>query len=400
MEVPLGLFGFVKKKWNDWYYHDIDDDYDDDDWDAVKENDERFFHDSDSRTVFVMETLERMAEAAEKTEETRSEYDAVTSLLIDMEEIESLKGAAVERITEISKKIEKLERQRRKLFNETNVIPEDKAVIIERFEQEIPDGIRKMQEAEQYRRLIKHDLKKLDSERAATRMKKRELKGIIGNSRGVAMICGVAMLLCFVVLIYLHFSYGMNVSIGYLLAGGSGAVALTYIYIRHIEATQELKTLSKTINKLIALHNTVKIRYINNTNLLSYLYMKYDVDDSSELEELWEEYQNETGARIKDEQIRIDLEYYYELLAKELKINNIKDPDIWMHQSKALYDKKERVEVRHALIARRQKLREQMEYNEKIAIEEQTKIKTLGRKYPQYSQEIARMVKNYEGFGE
>lgn len=395
----MGLVGFIKKKWNDWYYHDIDSDDDSDEiaWDDINENDERFFQDNESRKAYVIETLERMAEAAEKTEETRAEFDAVTSLLIDMEEIESLPGSAMDKIKDIATKIQQLEQQRRKIFSNTDALSESTVAMIERLEEEIPSGIEKMREAEQYRRLVKSDLKKLDGERMASRIRKRELKAIIGNSRGIAMICGVAMLMCFVVLMYLHFGLGMNVGIGYLIAGGSGAVAMTYIYVRYIDATRELSILAKTINKLINLHNTVKIRYINNTNLLSYLYMKYDVDDSSELEEIWNTYIDELGARRKDEQLRLDLDYYYEQLTRELKRNNIKDPDIWTHQAVALYDQRERVEVRHALIARRQKLREQMEYNEKVARDEQAKIKALGKRYPQYSQEIAKLVSEYQG---
>lgn len=396
----MGLFTFIKEKWNDWYYHDFDDEPfegDEDVWEEPDTGNEKFFHDSDSRTVFVLETLERMAEAAEKVEETKAEYDAVTSLLIDMEEIENLPKDSMIVIMDVASKIESLEKQRRSIFKDTNTMSDERLALIERLENEIPEGIKKMKEAEKYRRLVKHDLKRLDSERASTRFRKRELKSIIGNSRGVATICGVSMLLCFVLLIFLHFAYGMNVSIGYLIAGGAGAIALTYIYVRYVEATKELTILSKTINKLISLHNTVKIRYINNTNLLSYLYMKYDVEDSSELEEIWQEYLDETTARKKDEKLRLDLEYYYEKLTKELKYNNIKDPDIWTHQAVALYNPKERVEVRHALIARRQKLREQMEYNEEIAKSEQVKIKALGKRYPQYSQEIARMVDSFEG---
>lgn len=399
----MGLLKFVKKKWNDWYYHDFDEDdeaADDEAWEKPKGNDERFFRDADSRTVYVLETLERMAEAAEKVEETKAEYEAVTSLLIDMEEIENLPKDAMIVIMDVAQKIESLEKQRRVIFNESRGINDRLLSMIERLEDEIPSGIKKMQEAEKYRRLVKQDLKKLDAERTATKIRKRELRSIIGNSRGIAMICGFAMLLCFILLIFLNFSYEMNVSMGYLIAGGAGAITLTYIYIRYIEANQELKTLSKKINKLISLHNTVKIRYINNTNLLSYLYMKFDVEDSSELEEIWQEYLDESAARRKDEKIKSELEYYYEKLTRELKDNNIKDPDIWTHQAVALYDQRERVEVRHALIARRQKLREQMEYNEEVAKDEQMKIKILGRKYPEYSQEIATMVNNFEGFGD
>ena len=56
--------------------------------------------------------------------------------------------------------------------------------------------------------------------------------------------------------------------------------------------------------------------------------------------------------------------------------------------------------MRHALISRRQKLREQVEYNAKVASDAGERIKELGRRYPQYSAEIASMVKRYKGADE
>lgn len=189
-------------------------------------------------------------------------------------------------------------------------------------------------------------------------------------------------------------------TIGYLIAGGIGAVTMTVLYLRYLDAGQELKRLGKTNNKMISLHNTVKIRYINNTNLLSFLYTKYGVESAEELEENWKVYLDEVGARQKDQRLREDLEYYYDKLTKTLRKYCIKDPEIWTHQAEALYNSKEMVEVRHALISRRQKLREQVEYNAKVASDAGERIKELGRRYPQYSAEIASMVKRYKGADE
>jgi hypothetical protein len=189
----------------------------------------------------------------------------------------------------------------------------------------------------------------------------------------------------------------MDVSLGYLIIAGAGAITLTVIYVKYVSANQELGNISKVINKLIALHNTVKIRYVNNTNLLQYMYMKYDVESSDELERKWNVFVEEEKARRLDEKLKADLEYYYDKLTGLLKTGKIKDPDIWIHQAKALYDNREMVEVRHALIGRRQKLREQMEYNENLATSSRDTIKDLGRRYPQYSAEIAGMVKNFNG---
>jgi len=398
----LGLWSKIKEKWNNWYYHDLDDAPFD--W---EEEEEKFdlqkdvlFEDEDQRTVFVLECLGQMAEAAEKTEQFSAEYEAVTDLLVDMEEIENLPKDIRGEIMDQAQKIVQYEKERRRIYNKSGKLSEQTVTLLERLEEEVPGGIEKMRSEEEYRRRIKHDLRRLDAERNANHYKKQELENIIANSRGVALICGVAMVLCIIMLWVLDKQYNMEVTIGYLIAGGIGAVTMTVLYLRYLDAGQELKRLGKTNNKMISLHNTVKIRYINNTNLLSFLYTKYGVESAEELEENWKVYLDEVGARQKDQRLREDLEYYYDKLTKTLRKYRIKDPEIWTHQAEALYNSKEMVEVRHALISRRQKLREQVEYNAKVASDAGERIKELGRRYPQYSAEIASMVKRYKGADE
>jgi hypothetical protein len=74
----------------------------------------------------------------------------------------------------------------------------------------------------------------------------------------------------------------------------------------------------------------------------------------------------------------------------------VKNPDRWVHQTAALLDKREMVEIRHELILRRQSLRKQMDYNNGVADTARKEIMDISGKYPQYSSEILRMVEVYE----
>ena len=70
---------------------------------------------------------------------------------------------------------------------------------------------------------------------------------------------------------------------------------------------------------------------------------------------------------------------------------------IWLHQTAAILDKKEMVEIRHNLIIRRQSLRRRMDYNkEMIAGKAQAEIKDLVETYPKYAKEILNIVGEYE----
>ena len=407
----MGLFSAIKEKWNNWYYHDLDDLDDDElDWEIGEEDflskpqkitsDEklnRMMQDDEQRNVYVLECLCQMAEASDKMEQCDAEYEAVTSLLLDMEVIESLSNEDKADIKHQAKKIEAAEKERRRVYNNTEHLPEDDIEMMERLGDEIPDGIKKMREAEDYRKLVKQDLRRLSKERSDYRFKKRELTAMVMNARGIASIVAVSMVMCIVMLLVLQYSFGMEVTIGYVLAGGVGAIALTILYLKYLESVRELEKIGKSINKLISIHNTVKIRYINNTNLLQYYYMKFNVSSSEDLEILWDIYETEIEAIEKEERLKDDLAGFYNKLVSTLAKVGVTDPDIWIHQCKALYDHKEMVEVRHALIARRQKLREQMEYNKNIAIESKDRIAMLAQRYPEYSKEISEVVSKYKG---
>ena len=151
------------------------------------------------------------------------------------------------------------------------------------------------------------------------------------------------------------------------------------------------------INRIILLQNKVKIRYVNNTNLLDYLYLKYGVKSRQELETLWNDYKLEKDEREKIRRAEIDLDYTQQELLGMLKCYQIKDPAIWLHQTEAILDHKEMVEIRHNLIIRRQSLRRRMDYNkEVVAGTSEKEIKQLVEKYPRYAREVMETVDEYD----
>ena len=210
------------------------------------------------------------------------------------------------------------------------------------------------------------------------------------------MICAMAFVVCLLMLMVLQYGFKMDAQIGYILTIGVGATVLTVLYVKYLDYTKQLEKTEKGINRIILLKNTVNIRYVNNTNLLDYLYMKYKVNSGKELLTMWEKYQREKEERNRDIQNREELDYHKRTLISVLRRYQLHDPDIWIHQTAALLDPKEMVEIRHSLIDRRQKLRTQMEYNKRLATEAQKEIKQTIEDYPQYREEILEMVERYE----
>lgn len=354
------------------------------------------FSDDTQRLHYVKSCLEQMKEALFHVDTLSAEYNQVTSYLTDMEEIEALPQEERSRLDANARAISSLEEDREKYLRKSGRMSEENFRRMEEAEPEIDEAKHKLKEAEDYQELIRRDLRRLDNEKHTYTYHREELRATLENTRGMAIICMWALAAGVVMMLILQFAFRMDTQIGYILLALAAVIAIMFLYLRHSEAGRELERVNRLMNKLILLQNKVKIRYVNNTNLLEYLCMKYNVSGSEELERLWEQYQKELKEREKYHQTSAELDYYQSELVKQLRRLRIKDPDIWLHQTIAIIDSKEMVEIRHGFIMRRQRLRKQMEYNKELAENARNEIKSLVTEYPQYAQEILALVAQYD----
>ena len=369
-----------------------------DDWEQlVYARDDVDFTDEEQRSRYIVNCLEQIAEASKEIDLLQGEYSLVTSYLTDMEEIEALPDAQREEVDRIAGKLTYLEQERARYRGKKNRMSDSEYYQMRKQEPEIEEGIRKLKETEKYSGLIKQDLQRLDREKHAYEYRKSELEGIILNLRGMAVIFLTALVVCVVMLLVLQFGFGMNTFVGYLIAVTAAAIAITVLCVKYFDADREAVKVGRTINKLIQLQNKVKIRYVNNTQLLDYLYIKYHTDSAAKLEKNWQNYQQEKEERKQYAEAEAKTEYYRKQLVEQLAGYRISDPARWVNQVSALLDKREMVEIRHNLILRRQNLRKQLDYNKDVADTAKREIKDVAEMYPAYAQEILHMVDKYEG---
>lgn len=355
------------------------------------------YNNKEQRDDYVKNCLERMADATRELENLTFEYDMVTSYLKDMEEIEALPPEESDQLKECAKRVAFLQDSRSDFMERPRRITDEQYQHMERIEDDVEKGYKKLTEAEEYQELIRQDLSRLDGERHAYLYRRNEVMNIIADTRGMAVICVVALGLCIALLLFLQFFFDMDTRIGYFITAAAAALAITLVYVKHLDARRELHRVETGINKIILLQNKVKIRYVNNTNLLDYLYLKYGVSSAKELMDTWENYKIERDEREKLRRAELDLDYNQQELLQMLKRYQVKDPAIWLHQTEAILDSKEMVEIRHNLIIRRQSLRRRMDYNkEVVAGGSQKEIKELVEQYPQYAKEIMATVEEYE----
>lgn len=369
-----------------------------DDWSGLNFNTRRSpgifdVHDAAQRQEYVQNCLDQMGEAAKELENLSFEYNMVTSYLKDIEEIEALPESERAELNAAAQKIQDLEDRQDVYLKKKNRLTDEKYHQMERMEDEAEEGCRKLAETEEYQNRIRQDMSRLDGEKHAYLYRKGELRGAIADAKGMAVICSMALIVCFVILFTLQYVLEMNTQMGFLLTAGLAALVITALYLKYTESVNELKRVEKGINRIIMLQNRVKIRYVNNTNLLDYLYMKYQVASGKELSVLWEKYKVEKEERRLYREAELELDDYHQELLNILKCYQVKDPAIWLHQTAALLDNKEMVEIRHNLIIRRQSLRRRMDYNKEMIINKaENEIKELAERYPQYAGEMAAMV--------
>jgi len=367
-------------------------------WDEVVYNRQNIdFHDREQRTDYMKSCLEQIKDATLEIDNLTSEYNAVTSQLKDMEEIEALPEKDQLLLKDAATRLVNINKARSGY--EQTAVQMDEAIYhkIDALYDQVEEGLLKLTEAEEYHLKIKQDMKHLAGEKEAYTYRKYDMQRIIDDLRAIMVICLTAVGLCLILLLVLQFGFSMNTQIGYILAAGATAIAITLIFTKHSNAMRELRRVEKSINKIILLHNSVKIRYVNNTNLMEYLQLKYGVRNSAELKNIYTKYLEEKKRREEFKQMEKDFELAEREFMRILRSNRVNEPMIWLHQPAAILDKREMVEVRHNLIIRRQSLRKRMDYNrEVVAKKAYDEIKEMVDMYPTYASGILDMVAEYE----
>ena len=388
--------GLLQRIFN--WKRDYEEAYEVEEWnEIVYDRDDLQVHNRKQREEYVRGCLEQIADASREVENLQHEYQVVTSHLKDIEEIEALPENESRLLMECAKRIDTLERQQSGYKERKNRMTDEKFYQMECMEEEVQEAYEKLEKAEDYQNLIKRDRRRLDSERQAYGFRKIELRHLMKDTRSMTIVCATAVIFCLLLLLVLQYAFSFDVKIGYLAAGGIGALAITAIFLKYNDAVRELSQVESGISRLIRLQNTVKIRYVNNTHLLDYLYMKYNVKSAQELGRDYKQYLEEKDERHNYKRAEIELDSTQQELLHILRRYQVKDPMIWLYQTQALLDKKEMIEIRHNLIIRRQSLRRRMDYNkEVIAGKAKAEVKDLVENYPKYAKEILGIVAEYD----
>ena len=353
-------------------------------------------NDKAQREQYVREYCDMMAVASKDVEAQKSEYQQVTERLVDLEELEKLPTTDKSQVRIRANKIIRIEQEDQNYTRPSKKITEAQYRDMERLAGDIPGIIKKMKEDEEYQMVVRRDLNLLEGEKGAVAFQRKEERGKARTAKNIAFTAIFGAVMAAALMFVLNQAMHVRVDMGWIILAGAFAVALTASFVMYQNAQSGIKSANRKLSKAINVQNTVKIKYVNITNVLDYNYAKYKVMNSYELSYIWEKYNEEKEAREHDSDISMRMEEARRELYMLLKHYHINDPSVWVYQPGVLVYDEEAKDVRKQLIVQRQRLKKGIDfemYNLETAKKE---LEALVREYPKYANDIIEVVGEYE----
>lgn len=338
---------------------------------------------------------DQIVDASYQMEDLRVEYEMVTSYFTDIQTIEELPQNVRKEVTDTAKKIAFLESETSEFLHSDDRISDENFRLIQGLESELTNIFGQLKELEDMDMKIKRDLKHLENEKNAQEKLQDAIEHKQGKLRMFIIVFGTLSVLSVITLALIAWLSETSLIIPILVILLIVAAMAALCMVTYHNLTYEYKMSELRENRAINLTNKVKIKFINNTSTLDYLYGKYNIKSLRELEYLYEQYLLMVDEVRKFQKSAGHLREYSDALTKLLYANGVKDPDIWPKQSLALVDNREMVEVKHSLNVRRQKLREQIAYNEDLRLTGLKNIREMLKENPELRSQVKRELEVY-----
>lgn len=344
---------------------------------------------------FVRNNCEAIAENERQIAEAKKEYEKVTSYLTDIQHIDMAREDEYREIKDICKSILTLTQERSKYKNRNLTISDAQMRKFEPFEDELVDEIKKMYNAQAYQDAIEGDIKNLKKEKDSLYSQRKEIIAKQNALKGMTKVLAVLIISLIVLLIVIYYATKTDMTLPYLGVVALAGVSAAMLVFESSKNRRDIILVERKINKAITLLNKVKIKYINNINVLDYNCNKFGVKNAKDFEEKWNEYckmrEYEKKFRENTEMLNANNENLV-IMLKEL---GVKDADIWISRCEAIVDSREMVEIRHELNQRRQMLRERIENNEKLKEGIISQLDAMINAHPEIKVELLGIIKEY-----
>lgn len=337
--------------------------------------------------------VSQMKDARKAIEDAKEEYESITNSLMDVQIITDMPEDDKIALREAADKIKILTQERESFQKEVSKITEAQYSKMDSYGDEIRNIMKKMDDDEKYSQLIQKDMQTLEGEKGTLRYDvddyRDKLEVLQKLASGILFLLSACFVFFFVSVFALEKDYRSVIYVALAVI----AIALTIVFIKNQDYTGQMKAAERKLNRVISLLNRSKVRYVNVQNSLDFQYEKYEVNSAYELNHIWGLY---LEAKRERELYRHNSQELHEAQTELLGIlseYDLNDAHIWIYRADALLDNREMVEVRHELNVRRQKIRENMEYNKEVVEKTNVEIKEFTKLNRGYGDQIMAVVK-------
>lgn len=348
----------------------------------------------------IVEICETVDNANVQIELIKKEYEEVNDFLQDAGIIAGLPEEVKAELMESAEHLISLRRDMSELSKKRTELTEFQFGIMERYEDIIPSEIERLKKEEEYRTLIKDDLRKLAGEKGVLRHEADSEAYRAKFLIKLGIISGIVIGLLLIMYLLLYMVFDTFADIPFLLTIAGGIFVTGYIFFETDRNKKAIKLNVAKMNRLTLLTNKVKVKYINQTASLDYSNDKYAINNVRELEYRFEKYKAFKADEAKRKKTSGSYDFLNAKFKQTLEDYHIHDPEVWSYQAGAIIDKKEMVEIRHKLNERRKKLRDGLDYNMKIVEGGIEKLKKFMEKNPNESRMISELLEVYGIKGE
>lgn len=311
------------------------------------------------------ENCEQIDERRRFNENAKIEYQAVSDYLSDVQKVDRMETKERKLLNDAANKLLQLTKEKERYQKREITTSNPCFRSIRMHEGQMMDELKQMRENEDYRKLIKNDMRQLEAEKAALRYEYDSLPAKQRELKKITIVMAAIVLSLFVLFFALEQGLQQNMKLPFIMTVVMAAGIVTYVFYEAYHNRYERSALEKKLNRAIQLLNKVKIKYINNTSTLDYSYSKYNVKSSMELEYLMKEYSRAKEAERTYESNRDRFVHYRDKILDLLTFHEVQDAEIWLHQLTVLVNKEEFAEMKDSLEARKQRLVDRMNDNAK-----------------------------------
>lgn len=323
-------------------------------------------HVLENERKLVEDFCEQLIDSSAHMEEAKREYRIVTEYLSDIQRIEELPISMANELVQTAEQIDRLDKDRQTYIQSENLLPVEQYNLLSTYDSEVVATIKNLNDMEMRDTMLKSDMGHLEGEKEDLKYNRLEYADRAERLRGIIITVLVLFLLTSGGLLAYAVTAKKSVTLYALLTGAVAMIAFAIFYVRYSNLQNEMRDTDAKLNRAISLLNKVKVKYINNTNALDYIYEKYDINSAKELEYRWEMYNTMVRDEKKYYQANSELRVLHDALIAQLTRIGVRDPQVWLKQVGAIVDRREMVEIKHGLNVRRQNLRERIATCEKI----------------------------------